>query len=189
MNAFVTCKTTQSMIDKMILLSAKEYFRAKLKIVRYEDLVTYPEKTSLDIFEFLDIPDSDQVINDLKIAAEIKLAQENWKLNHWLWDLKWDDVNRMQTLCPAAFKTLGYTVMDTEDKYKFAVQASHNKMLSFDFFKKNYVVPVGLPTTTTTQSTTTAEETDEVVNDGNLGDNLGQDIVVEKEVIEPSTEF
>ena len=111
MNAFVVCKTSQSMIDHMTLLSTdseKYNFKGKLKIIRYEDLVTYPEKTSYDIFDFLEIPDSDQVINEIKMAAEVKLAVEEWKLNHWLWDLKWDDVNRLQTLCPAAFKTLGY---------------------------------------------------------------------------------
>ena len=97
------------MIDKMVLLAADSKFKARLKIVRYEDLVTYPEQIGLEIFEFLDIPDSDKVIDELKRAAEVNLAQESWKLNHWLWDLKWDDVNRLQTLCPAAFKTLGYS--------------------------------------------------------------------------------
>ena len=48
--------------------------------------------------------------------------------------------------------------MDTEDKFKFAVSASHNKMLSFDFFKKNYVVPVGLTTTTTQAPVTNSTE-------------------------------
>lgn len=102
--------------------------------------------------------------------------------------------------------------MDSEDKFQFAVSASHNKMLSFDFFKKNFVVPVGLPTTTTPPPTTTANETlakvsdqsqdnnnfsyknygAEEENSNSLGDNLGQDIVVVPENVvqgDVSTEF
>ena len=53
--------------------------------------------------------------------------------------------------------------MDTEDKFKFAVSASHNKMLSFDFFKKNFVVPVGMTTTTTPAPTTNSTEENNVM--------------------------
>ena len=111
-------------------INANKYFyKSRLLLVRYEDLVTQPEEVIVKLFKFTDIEVYDKIFdwafeningqfsnaNTNKIFS-VFLRNATFSLNSWRTRLSIDDIFKMQEKCGSTMKKLGYNMFLNKDQ-------------------------------------------------------------------------
>ncbi|XP_063697592.1 carbohydrate sulfotransferase 5-like [Culicoides brevitarsis] len=121
MNMEMLCKRMEADYEEAKRI--QKHKSAHIQVVRYEDLVSWPHRTTKSIFEFFGMEVTKEVVNYLnrntmsqvgrtrpEIAAMMR--RHGAVYSKWVHEMEFDDILEVQKYCKKAMELFGYREMD-----------------------------------------------------------------------------
>lgn len=108
--------------DYKVASQLMKRFPGKLLLVRYEDLVSWPFKTVQQMFQFLDMTVTSEVLEYLNRNSVTQLTRTGDNIaamlrrhsllgSRWVTQMEMEDVETVQEVCQSAMQLFGYKMI------------------------------------------------------------------------------